>query len=75
MSAIAVDLAPVPVIIPMGARLNRLNEVTAMILIDSARLCTAETGLLIERAAVTLVDGRIIAVLRGEGRGVPTAAA
>jgi 5-methylthioadenosine/S-adenosylhomocysteine deaminase len=59
-------LPPVPVIIAMGARPNRLNEVTAMILIDDVRLCTAETGLAIERAAVAVADGRIAAVLRGE---------
>jgi 5-methylthioadenosine/S-adenosylhomocysteine deaminase len=37
-----------------------------MILVDDVRLCAAEIGLLIERAAVAIEDGRVIAILRGE---------
>src|SRR5258707_9710717 len=37
-----------------------------MILVDDVSLCAAEIGLLIERAAVAIEDGRVIAILRGE---------
>src|SRR5258707_2724807 len=37
-----------------------------MILVDDVSLCAAEIGLLIERAAVAIEEGRVIAILRGE---------